>query len=407
MPPLKPPLLPLPLPLPASSTPPSAAALFATGWPYEGDCGPDAPTCWLDRDARFWRLIEAAWEDGTTGSSGSNSDCGAATELPLYSDFSVGCGRHALVLGGRPLARQAWYNLSLQARQPRLLVQLEGVAGRSSDSASGKGSTSAPEEVRAEVCDDVAFSGGGSVRLSGRLKACQLASVQLFSAEVQLPAAGLWVRCTLSYSDGAAIPAARLALRLTGTGAGDGSGGSGNGGSFSTVELVPRLLTTATAATAEENSVAAIEAAAKAAIAELATAPWTRAAAGPTHVALPAMGCIRLPACRIGPLPEKPSPAGAAAAAAEDAPAEWETWQFFVPGPAALAAAAGAGDGKELDVQLTGLDLLLLNDGGYCDGNSDGGSNASDGEQRPRDFAIYLGGWWRGSAAFASQSAKR
>ncbi|PRW45396.1 glycoside isoform A [Chlorella sorokiniana] len=65
-----------------------SAALFATAWPYEGDCGPSASPCWLERDALFWGRIERAWEALPLGgsasaagmSSGSSSSAGGAVE---------------------------------------------------------------------------------------------------------------------------------------------------------------------------------------------------------------------------------------------------------------------------------------------------------------------------------------
>ena len=221
---------------------PAAAALFATGWPYEGDCGPDAPACWRQRDARFWSCIGSAWRAGGAGgatadapTAGAPGSSGVVRRLPLRTNFSPGCGR-AMFQSGRQVSPCAWYNLSLQSLQPLLRVRfVEAGSGSSSSSgggssktdgqpieigrSAGSGIASSISAVQGDISDALTFSGGSSLHLSGSLRPGQRAAVQLFEAAVQLPAAGLWVRFTARPSNGVE---ARLELTLAAAAGGHG-----------------------------------------------------------------------------------------------------------------------------------------------------------------------------------------
>lgn len=225
--------------IPSSPAAACAAALFAVGWPYEGDCGPDAPACWRQRDDAFWAGIEQAWQQGLRpagGSSGGAGSAGAASsaqprprlQLPFFSNFCQGSGR-ALFQAGRVLSDQPWYNLSLQAPQPMLAVKLLGEpagggsmsSGETAGAGAGKGgdggvSDSAAVQtqhcpVRTSVCAERAFSGGCSLCISGALRPGERATVRLFEPGVALPAKGVVVRLTASL---AGIVGLHLALHL-------------------------------------------------------------------------------------------------------------------------------------------------------------------------------------------------
>ncbi|PSC72394.1 cytosolic endo-beta-N-acetylglucosaminidase-like [Micractinium conductrix] len=184
-----------------------SAALFATGWPFEGDCGANAPACWRQRDALFWEGIEAAWRagrcrgsnDGGSGGSGNGraSGCSSSRALPrprlrrpLCTDFSHGAGP-AFYQAGRCLSPKPWYNMSLQALQPLLHVRHFASNG---SNGSGDGSDGGSPAVQASVADERAFSGGSSLRVSGHLAAAQRVAVQLFEPAACLPAGCVWQR---------------------------------------------------------------------------------------------------------------------------------------------------------------------------------------------------------------------
>ena len=338
---------------------PAAAALFATGWPYEGDCGPEAPACWRQRDAHFWSCIARAWRAGGAGVASADASAAAAAaggggggvvrRLPLRSNFSPGCGL-AMYQAGRQVSSRAWYNLSLQSLQPLLRVCGGGgssVGGQPIDGSTGSGtasttttttSTTSSGTVQADISYALAFSGGSSLRLSGSLGPGQCAAVQLFQAAMQLPAAGLWVRLTASASNGVE---ARLALRLV---APSGNRSSRNRtGSTSSIELLPVL--SASAAAGDDGS-----------------APAAQAPVASSHgaVELAACACSRI-AC-AGPAGAELE-AGAAEAAGSGsvgAAPDWVTRHYCL-GPATLAAAALPGDGDGgAGALLAGIDLLLM-----------------------------------------------
>ena len=396
-----------------------AAALFATAWPFEGDCGPAASPCWLERDALFWSRIERAWErayssggssgsssadgavasGGSSGSSGSSSSaCSPCTaqQLPLFSNFSVGAGR-AFYQGGHSVGGP-WYNLSLQARQPVLRVQLESFTegsgtdgshggGGSSGSSSRTGSPTAgspgsaggaswlawlqglcsrlhhslqawlgwraaPCPVQAAVVDHVAFSSGSALRVSGSLPPGQQAAVQLFPANVPLPSAGIYVRFVASSARSADC---RLALHVAAAGQDAGSGAAAAGKAAGqaasccgTLELVLSL--------PEGTAAAAVPQGWSSGPVATATASSCRSAAW--H-----------PVQQPGSSNTDAS-AGQATAADQQAVPEWSVWEYHLPQSSLLAAlplgataAATAGADEEEAAPpallLEGVDVLV------------------------------------------------
>lgn len=373
-------------PIPAAMR--AAAALFAPGWPFEGDCGRDAPACWRQRDALFWRRIEAAWEAGAAEAGPGSSlrrDSRrrlrpATAQLPLFSDFSVGSGR-SMHLAGQRLSTQPWYNLSLQALQPLLQVQLTPQDSMADESSGGGDRAGDRSWVQADISQDRAFSRGSCVSLQGSLRGGQLAVVQLYRTEVPLPAGGLWMRWTASADPMQSGAELRLALRLLGVG---GTAGGTAGGDASTiVELAPLQLTDPTAALPAASSCSS------------STAVRVIAASG-RHVTGQAIA--------DGVEAEGPrdaSGAGGTAAEAAEAvgaravPHHWVTWEYFLGAEALAVAAAGteasgptaaagageaAGEAEPDDdsaVQLLGVDAVLL------------GTGSADG--KPFSFQAFIG----------------
>lgn len=111
-------------------------------------------------------------------------------------------------LCGQQVSTRPWYNLSLQALQPRLLAVLR--EPRAADAGC---------ELEAELQAGLAFHRGSSLRLSGALPPGGRAGMRLLEAAVQLPSAGLWVRLASTH-DGAV--GQRLLLRLEPAGGGAG-----------------------------------------------------------------------------------------------------------------------------------------------------------------------------------------
>ncbi|EFN54696.1 hypothetical protein CHLNCDRAFT_53027 [Chlorella variabilis] len=336
-----------------------SAALFATGWPYEGDCGADAPACWRQRDARFWACIESAWEGGSRASSsspGSSAARGAIQELPLFTDFSVGSG-HSMYQAGRQLSPQPWYNLSLQSLQPMLRVQLEdgeedagaAAAGSAGGSRRQSGSAgSSGSRVQADVSRELAYSRGSSLRLSGCLRPGQQATVQLFRTAVPLPAAGMRVRLCATPAQGVKQ---RLALRLA---PGSSSSLDVSGGS---IELLPAVRHSGTGTDDGAGVSAASSSSPSSALVLAASSEHVVQQQGSTAAAA--------------------GPDAAAAAAGPDAAAPWPQWvtRSYLIGADMLAAGlAGSGD----PLLLTGVDVVLL-----------GAGRAGDGSPAP--FEVHLG----------------
>lgn len=212
-----------------------AAALFAVGWPYEGDCGSDASPCWQQRDDAFWAGIQEAWREGTrsrpSGTVGSTAAGAAAAgapawprlQLPFYTNFCQGSGR-AFFQTGRMCSSRPWYNLSLQCSQPLLPARQPGeLAGSGGSGGTGAGTGTCeqsaacvPLPLTTAVCGEHAFSGGSCLRLCGTLRHGQRATVQLFEPAVELPAEGIRVRLTASLAGEVAL---HLALHLSPAGA--------------------------------------------------------------------------------------------------------------------------------------------------------------------------------------------
>lgn len=351
-----------------------AAALFATGWPFEGDCGANAPACWRQRDALFWEGIEAAWRagrcrgsnDGGSGGSGNGraSGCSSSRALPrprlrrpLCTDFSHGAGP-AFYQAGRCLSPKPWYNMSLQALQPLLHVRHFASNG---SNGSGDGSDGGSPAVQASVADERAFSGGSSLRVSGHLAAAQRVAVQLFEPAACLPAGCVWVRLTASVTGSVLI---RLLLQLDGSSeaaaAPEGSS-SEQAAAGATIELRPLL--PSDAAAAEASAGAAVQ-------------PVSESA-GASALVVTAEPCACTPC------------AAAADGGDAAAPAAWHTWQFCLQ-PDAMAEAGHA-------AVLAGVALLLLSSdsGTGSSGSSDCGSSAGA-------FEVHLGalGWQPGAELF-------
>jgi len=410
--------------------------LFATAWPFEGDCGPSASPCWLERDTLFWDRIEHTWLDagssssssgggggggsggggyvnrlasggGGMGSGSGGSGCGPCSlqQLPLYSNFSVGAGR-AFYQGGRPVGG-AWYDLSLQARQPLLRMQLTDCADSSSSgsptsssptiaSPGGSAGTSwvallqglcsrmlrslqgwlgwqeEPCPVRAAVVDAVAFSGGSALRVSGCLPPGQQAGVQLFPAAVPLPAGGICVRLAAICTGRADV---RLVIRLAAAANGAAAGAAGQAAGHGapccgTLELVPGL-----GAPEDASAAAAAEG--------VALQGWSR---GPVATAT-ADSCS---SAAWHPV-QQPSSSSAAARAGQvpaDQPAEWRIWEYHLPQRSLVAAFGAAtsssgsraaeGEGAAPPVLLEGVHLLVR-------------SSEQEGEHGSPGFELHLG----------------
>lgn len=366
--------------------PACAAALFATGWPYEGDCGEGAPACWRQRDARFWSCIETAWGGGEgagpeagaprAAPTATNASAGGVVRrLPLRSNFSPGCGR-SMWQGGHQVSPCAWYNLSMQSLQPLLRVH-EGagsssgvstnagdgmVSGLATDGSTGNGaassSSSSSSTVQAAISDALAFSGGSSLCLSGSLIPGQKAAVQLFEAAVQVPPAGLWVRLTALAAEGVE---ARLALSVS-----TASGASSASSTTGSIELLPVLMRASAAA--DEGSAAGAQ------------PPAGSSGSGRRGMAeLEACACSRVAcssAAGAGGEAEA-EPAEVASGSSSGAVPHWVTWQYCL-GPAALAAALPADSGSSTALLLTGVGLLLT--------GTSAGNGAAEGA-----FEMHLG----------------
>ncbi|KAL4447747.1 hypothetical protein ABPG75_004966 [Micractinium tetrahymenae] len=366
-----------------------SAALFAVGWPYEGDCGPDAPACWRRRDDLFWAGIEQAWRQGLcssssstagTGSSGRSRGAAAASvqprprlQLPLCSNSSPGSGR-AFFQAGRMVSDRPWYNLSCQAAQPSLLVEAlsehsgssSGIAG-GGESSSGVDATAAQIDgpVQAGVSEERVFSGGSSLRLSGALRPGQRATLWLFEPWLELPAEGVWVRLTASLAGSAQL---RLALHLAAAdstaAAGGMAAGSGSGTAQATDEALILLTPLFSAAAGGEAADAAGGAAARGSSGVRTTVSLS---AGPSN-------CTAVHTAQTGCSSAASAPAAAAAAGMPD----WQTFQFGL-GPDVLAAAGSPG------VLLAGVGLRLE---GIAPA---GGAQGSGGNCGPSAFEAYLG----------------
>ncbi|KAL4853952.1 Cytosolic endo-beta-N-acetylglucosaminidase 2 [Chlorella vulgaris] len=365
-----------------------SAALFAPGWPFEGDCGRDAPACWRQRDALFWRRIEAAWEAGAAeagpGSSLGQNSCRrlrpATAQLPLFSDFSVGSGR-SMHLAGQRLSAQPWYNLSLQALQPLLRVQLtpqESMADKSSGGGDRAGDRS---WVQADISQGRAFSRGSCVSLQGILRGGQLAIVQLYRTAVPLPAGGFWMRWTASADPIQSGAELRLALRLVR--AGGTAGGTAGGHASTIVELAPLQLTDPTAALPAASSCSS------------STAVRVIAASG-RHVTGQAIADgVEAEGPRDASRAGGTAAEAAGAVGARAVPHHWVTWEYFLGAEALAVAAAGteasgptaaagageaageAGPADDSTVQLLGVDAVLL------------GTGPADG--KPSSFQAFIG----------------
>ncbi|KAL4424425.1 hypothetical protein ABPG77_005668, partial [Micractinium sp. CCAP 211/92] len=371
-----------------------SAALFAVGWPYEGDCGPDAPACWRQRDDRFWAGIEQAWRRGLPTCRGA---CAAGTassalpgprlQLPLYSNFCGGSGR-ALFRAGRQLSAQPWYNLSLQAPQPLLAVKLQsGISGSGNGSDSvttdlGAGSSSVCSDedagqvhcpVRAALCEERAYSGSSSVRVHGSLRPGERATVQLFEPAVELPAEGVSVRLTASLAGSVGL---RLALRLAPAGstpAGEAvpagsSSGAKQHDSAAMIVLNPLF------------SAAAGKAAAADAAQALDAALATDSPGGPPQVELSASAISQVAAHAV--------PTGGVSITNDSGvPAEpdWQTFLFSL-GPELLSGAGSS-------VWLAAMDVLL--EGGSADSaqgsSSSSSSSSSSNSVDLSSFQVDLG----------------
>lgn len=361
----------------------SAAALFATGWPYEGDAGPGAPASWRLRDALFWDCIEHAWLVGSGSVGGSQENwllrllrwfwrllfcrwpcrppaplampaaaaaaaapapaaeaAPAVRQLPLYSNFSTGRGG-AMYQRGRRLSPCPWFNLSLQTLQPLLRVHVDGSGGSGGTGGDSGSTSSSSSTVEASLTEAVAFSRGSSVQLGGHLQPGQVAVVELVPTAALLPPTGAWVRLAATHSPGIDV---RLALRLA-------AAGSGSAAAHTSSIEIPLLRPGAPAA-----------------------APTATSAAWSSSVAVVATGAK----CN-----HAAAGSGSRAAAGSVAATSWATWEcqlgpdLFAEAAAAASSSGGGGDGP---LMLIGVDLLLRG-GGTAD--SEGASS----------LELRLGGW--------------
>ncbi|KAJ4786110.1 Cytosolic endo-beta-N-acetylglucosaminidase [Rhynchospora pubera] len=131
-----------------------SAAMFAPGWVYETEQGPDFQTA----QNRWWGLVEKSW--GVLQSY--------PKQLPFYSNFDQGHGYHISVNGSQ-VNNNPWNNMSAQLFQPILIVlEDENTMQASID------------------FKDIPYNGGGSIMIEGNLKQGSSSWIQLFSGYVPL-----------------------------------------------------------------------------------------------------------------------------------------------------------------------------------------------------------------------------
>ncbi|XP_078446814.1 cytosolic endo-beta-N-acetylglucosaminidase 1-like isoform X2 [Wolffia australiana] len=133
-----------------------SAAIFAPGWVYETNQGPDfqtAANCW-------WGLVEESW--GTL--------LRYPKLLPFFSNFDQGRGHH-FSMDGIIVAEKPWNNISCQTVQPALIPSVEPV-GR-------------PINVQLNLKNE-SYSGGSSLTFTGKLGCNFIFSTRIFLVDLPI-----------------------------------------------------------------------------------------------------------------------------------------------------------------------------------------------------------------------------
>ncbi|CAL9187816.1 unnamed protein product [Musa hybrid cultivar] len=137
-----------------------SATIFAPGWVYETNQGPDFETA----QNRWWGLVEQSW--GILRNY--------PKVLPFYSNFDQGRGLH-FSIEGLQVANNHWNNISSQGFQPLLSV----------------GSA-----VEAYIdFEDASYFGGGSLTVKGSVEDVFVFSIKIFSGQLLLDDKAVQVKC--------------------------------------------------------------------------------------------------------------------------------------------------------------------------------------------------------------------
>lgn len=177
-----------------------SAALFAIGWPYEADPQPQDPVLWEERDAAFWALVTRSW----------TPQWPICTQLPLHTDFSVGCGRFTMH-EGTAVSFAPWYNMSRQGLQPALLVSrfddrqdwLVRTGTRAAavqEDSPLKSTLPSQPTLHAAPTLQVGYNSGSSVEITST-PGFEGGLVHLFQVAIPVPSAGLTVDCVWAGGD--------------------------------------------------------------------------------------------------------------------------------------------------------------------------------------------------------------
>ncbi|CAL9123350.1 unnamed protein product [Musa textilis] len=141
-----------------------SATIFAPGWVYETNQGPDFETA----QNRWWGLVEQSW--------GILQNYPKA--LPFYSNFDQGRGLH-FSIEGLQVANKHWNNISSQGFQPLLSI-----------------GSSSPTAVAAYInFEDASYFGGGSLTVKGSLEDAHVFSIKIFSGQLLLDDKPVEVKC--------------------------------------------------------------------------------------------------------------------------------------------------------------------------------------------------------------------